>query len=96
MGFLGGIGGIGFLEYLVGILLTSQLQRFDKTNSEVKTYVLEKGENSLEEEWYRADAKYVREELISKIDNDLPIYNERGKKKILELIDGLNDVKQNC
>ena len=30
---------------------------------------------------------------ISKIDNDLPIYNERGKKKILELIDGLNDVK---
>ena len=45
---------------------------------------------------YRADAKYVREELISKIDNDLPIYNERGKKKILELIDGLNDVKQNC
>ena len=52
--------------------------------------------NSLEEEGYYADAKYVREELISKIDNDLPIYNERGKKKILELIDGLNDVKQNC
>ena len=52
--------------------------------------------NSLEEEGYRADAKYVREELISKIDNDLPIYNERGKQKILELIDGLNDVKQNC
>ena len=52
--------------------------------------------NSLEEEGYRADAKYVREELISKIDNDLPIYNERGKNKILELIDGLNDVKQNC
>ena len=49
--------------------------------------------NSLEEEGYHADAKYVREELISKIDND---YNERGKKKILELIDGLNDVKQNC
>ena len=49
-------------------------------------------ENSLEEEWYHyiryyADAKYVREELISKIDNDLPIYNERGKKKILESID---------
>ena len=74
----------------MGILLTSQLQRFDKTNSEVKTYALEKGENSLEEEGYHADAKYVREELISKIDNDLPIYNERGKKKILELIDGLN------
>ncbi len=52
--------------------------------------------NSLEEEGYLVDAKYVREELISKIDNDLPIYNERGKKKILELIDGLNDVKQNC
>ena len=80
----------------MGILLTSQLQRFDKTNSEVKTYALEKDENSLEEEGYHADAKYVREELISKIDNDLPIYNERGKKKILELIDGLNDVKQNC
>ena len=80
----------------MGILLTSQLQRFDKTNSEVRTYALEKDENSLEEEGYHADAKYVREELISKIDNDLPIYNERGKKKILELIDGLNDVKQNC
>ena len=39
-----------FLEYLVGILLTSQLQRFDKTNSEVTIYALEKGENSLEEE----------------------------------------------
>ena len=49
--------------------------------------------NSLEEEGYRADAKYVREELISKIDRD---YNERGKQKLLELIDGLNDVKQNC
>ena len=49
--------------------------------------------NSLEEEGYRADAKYVREELISKIDNDC---NERGKKKILEFIGGLNDVKQNC
>ena len=24
--------------------------------------------------------------MISKIDNDLPIYNERGKQKILELI----------
>ena len=43
--------------------------------------------NSLEEEGYHADAKYVREELISKIDNDLPIYIDRGKKKILELID---------
>ena len=48
MGFLGGIGWIRFLEYLVGILLTSQLQRFDKTNSEVKTYALEKDENSFE------------------------------------------------
>ena len=48
MGFLGGIGGIGFGKYLVGILLTSQLQRFDKTNSEVKTYALEKDENSFE------------------------------------------------
>ena len=28
--------------------------------------------------------------------SDLPIYNERGKKKLLELIDGLDDVKQNC
>ena len=62
----------------MSILLTPKLQRFDKTNSEVKTYALEKGENSLEEEGYHADAKYVREELIS---------------KILELIDGLNDVK---
>ena len=44
-------------------------------------------ENSLEEEGYHADAKYVREELVSKIDNDLPIYNERGKQKILELIE---------
>ena len=34
----------------------------------------------------------MRDELISKIDNDLPIYNERGKQKILELIEGLNDV----
>ena len=42
--------------------------------------------NSLEEEGYHADAKYVREELISKINSDLPIYNERGKQKILELI----------
>ena len=42
--------------------------------------------NSLEEEGYHADAKYVREELISKIDSDLPIYNERGKKKLLGLI----------
>ena len=48
--------------------------------------------NSLEEEGYHADARYVRDELISKIDNDLPIYNERGKQKILELIEGLNDV----
>ena len=38
----------------------------------------------------------MRGELISKIDNDLPIYNERGKQKLLELIDGLDDVKQNC
>lgn len=52
--------------------------------------------NSLEEEGYRADAKYVREELISKIDNDLPIYNERGKQKMLDLMYGSNDVKQNC
>ena len=51
--------------------------------------------NSLEE-GYCADAKYVREELISKIDSDLPIYNERGKQKILELIDGLDDVTENC
>ena len=51
--------------------------------------------NSLEEEGYCADAKYIREELISKIDSDLPIYNERGKQKLLELIDGLDDVK-NC
>ena len=29
----------------------------------------------------------MRDELISKIDNDLPIYNERGKQKILELIE---------
>lgn len=43
--------------------------------------------NSLEEEGYHADARYVREELISKIDNDLPIYNERGRQKILELIE---------
>ena len=47
-GFLGGFGEIWFLEYLVGILLTYQLQRFDKTNSEVKTYALEKDENSFE------------------------------------------------
>ena len=33
--FLGGIGGISLGKYLRGILLTSQLQRFDKTNSEV-------------------------------------------------------------
>ena len=43
--------------------------------------------NSLEEEGYYADAKYVMEELMAKIDNDLQIYNERGKQKILELID---------
>ena len=49
--------------------------------------------NSLEEEGYYADAKYIRQELISKVDSDLPIYNERGKKKLLELIDGLDDVK---
>ena len=53
--------------------------------------------NSLEEEGYHADAKYVRGgELVSKIDSDLPIYNERGKKKLLELIDGLDDVTENC
>ena len=39
---------MGFLEYLVGILLTPQLQRFDKTNSEVTIYALEKYENSFE------------------------------------------------
>ena len=39
---------IGFLEYLGGILLTSQSQRFDKTDSEVKIYALEKDENSFE------------------------------------------------
>ena len=47
------------------------------------------------DEGYYADAKYVREELMAKIDNDLPIYNERGKQKILELIDGSKGVKQN-
>ena len=52
--------------------------------------------NSLEEEGYHADAKYVREELMATIDNDLPIYNERGKQKIPELIDGLGDVTENC
>ena len=52
--------------------------------------------NSLEEEWYHADTKYVREELVSKIDSDLPIYNERGKQKLLELIDGLDEVTENC
>ena len=51
--------------------------------------------NSLEEEGYHADAKYVREELMAKIDNDLPICNERGKQKILELIDVSKGVKQN-
>ena len=76
----------------MGILLTSQLQRFDKTSSEVKIH-LKHWANSLEEEGYHADAKYVREELMSKIDNDLPIYNERGKRKILELVEGLDDVK---
>lgn len=43
--------------------------------------------NELEEEGYHADAKYVREALIPKLDTDLPIYNERGKRKILELIE---------
>nr|WP_309574585.1 hypothetical protein [Moraxella osloensis] len=43
--------------------------------------------NELEEEGYHADAKYVRDELIPKLDIDLPIYNERGKQKILELIE---------
>ena len=48
MGFLGGIGVVVLGKYLVGILLTSQLQRFDKTDSEVRTYALEKDENSFE------------------------------------------------
>lgn len=43
--------------------------------------------NELEEAGYHADAKYVREALIPKLDIDLPIYNERGKQKILELIE---------
>lgn len=43
--------------------------------------------NELEEEGYHADAKYVREALMPKLDTDLPIYNERGKQKILELIE---------
>ena len=62
--FLGGIGGMMLIEYPQDILLTScgysinillgilrtlsQLQRFDKTNSEVKTYALEKDENLFE------------------------------------------------
>ena len=46
--FLGGIGGIMLIEYPQDVLLTSQLQRFDKTNSEVKTYALEKDENLFE------------------------------------------------
>ncbi|MCK6053388.1 hypothetical protein [Moraxella osloensis] len=43
--------------------------------------------NELEEEGYHADAKYVRDELLPKLDTDLPIYNARGKRKILELIE---------
>ena len=43
--------------------------------------------NALEEEGYLADAKYVRDELLPKLDTDLPIYNARGKQKILELIE---------
>ena len=43
--------------------------------------------NELEEEGYHADAKYVRDELLPKLDIDLPIYNARGKRKILELIE---------
>ena len=41
--------GIGFLEYLVGILwiLRTNYKCFDK-DSEVKTYALEKDENSFE------------------------------------------------
>lgn len=42
--------------------------------------------NALEEEGYQADAKYVRDELLPKLDTDLPIYNERGKRKIFRLI----------
>ena len=42
--------------------------------------------NELEEEGRYADAKYVRDELLPKLDTDLPIYNERGKRKIFRLI----------
>ena len=42
MGFLGGFGGVGFLEYLM--VYSMQLT----TNSEVKIYALEKDENSFE------------------------------------------------
>ena len=43
-----GLVGWDSRNILWGILLTSQLQRFDKTNSEVKIYALEKDENSFE------------------------------------------------
>lgn len=42
--------------------------------------------NELEEEGRYADAKYVRDDLLPKLDTDLPIYNERGKRKIFRLI----------
>jgi hypothetical protein len=42
--------------------------------------------NELEEEGYHADAKYVREALMPKLDADLLTYNERGKQKLSELI----------
>ena len=43
-----GLVGWDSRNILWSILLTSQLQRFDKTNSEVKIYALEKDENSFE------------------------------------------------
>ena len=47
--------------------------------------------NSLEEEGYHADAKYVREELMARIDNDLPIYNERDKPYVIPLLNDLEN-----
>lgn len=35
------------------------------------------------EEGYHADAKYVRDELLPKLDTDLPIYNARGKNPLV-------------
>ena len=60
------------MVYSINIPITNVLIKIERSN-----YALEKGENSLEEEGYHADAKYAREreELISKIDSDLPIYN---------------------